>query len=35
MSYREGKQMILLVMNSEYAGEFKLILKNLLVINTF
>lgn len=23
MSYMEGKQMILLVMNSEYAGEFK------------
>lgn len=33
--YMEGKQMILLVMNSEYAVNLKLILKNLLVINIF
>ena len=30
MSYREGKQMILLVMNSEYAGEFKTNIKKFV-----
>lgn len=30
MSYIESKQMILLVMNSEYAGEFKINIKKFV-----